>query len=170
MNDTFGDVDDISQAELSAFSGSVEIARGWRSYLAGESKTAGFNVYAAVFGSAWFFYRKLHREGCLAFLADVAVPTIGLAAAVILLGESNGVAMGVAWGFSLVLVRVVLGYWSNMVWCDKAAQEIRAVDQMNCDNEMHLQYIRAAGGVSFGAFLICWILIGLSQRILVEFF
>lgn len=166
MNADTVTIDEISLAELTAFAGDSTNARLWEKYLSRESKLAGFNVWAAIFGAPWFFYRKLYAKGFIAFFLDTGAPIVVAAVVMLIAGVDIGSTVYFAWVLSLIVVRVAFGYWANIALCQKALREICAVDKLNFDNEMHLQYISAAGSVNFSAFLLAYFLIGLLQIVI----
>ncbi len=166
MSANASNVEDISLAELTAFSGDSPIARLWQQYLLHETKLAGFNIWAAIFGAPWFFYRKMYKKGFISFLLDTGVPVVVVAVVMLVTGVDSGTIIYLTLVFSLIGVRVAFGCWANIALCQKALREIRSVDKLNFDNDMHLQYISAAGGVNFSAFLLAYFAIGLLQIIL----
>ena len=161
-----GSYEDISLMELKSFAGDDDYPKQWLTYLRADTRLAGFNGWAAIFGLAWFVYRKLYVQGFIAIVLETVVPAMVGAAAVVLMGASEGIAYGFVVPITLIAVRVAFGFWANLALCNKAVHAIREVDELNLDNEAHLEMIAAAGGVNIPAFFIAFGVVGLIDRFL----
>ncbi len=166
MNVATTDAEEISLTELTAFAGDEDMARLWQKHLHRETKLAGFNIWAAIFAAPWFFYRKLNQKGLIALLLETIIPVVVIAAIMLVTGVDSDTVAYLSWALAFVGVRIGFGWWANIALCKKAVVEIRGIDKLNFDNDMHLQYITAAGGVNFLAFLIAAFLIGMLNVIL----
>lgn len=161
-----GSIDDISLTELKSFAGDDHYPGRWLKYLQGHSKHAGFNAWAAIFGLAWFVYRRLYRQGIVSIVLEMLIPAATGVAALFLLGASEKFVYGLLIPFSLIAVRVAFGFWANVALCNKAVREIREVDELNLDNDAHLQMIAAGGRVNVGAFVVAFGILGVIDRYL----
>jgi len=158
--------EDISLTELKSFAGAGDYPQQWLMHLRTGTRLAGFNAWAAIFGMAWFVYRKLYIQGFIAIVLEMIVPGLAGAAALVLIGASESFAYGFVVPATIIGVRIVLGFWANQALCKKAVRVIREADALNLDNESHLQMIAAAGGVNIGAYFIAVGIVGVIDRFL----
>ena len=100
----------------------------------------------------------------------VAMPVFALAVVMYLTGPKESILWNLALISSVIGARVVIGYWANVALCAKAVREIRVVDGMNLNYELHLAYISGAGGINFPAFLVMYSAISLLDVILLRLY
>jgi hypothetical protein len=150
----------ISETELAAFAGGKYTAL-MRPLLEGRARHAGFNVWAALFGVQWFFFRKLYLWGLLSLAADMVLPYlfIGLLRGVFGIDSDSIRAVSVALLF--LAGRAGAGYMANIALCAKAERAITEIDRLNKDNDTHLMLIRQAGGVSMPSLLAIYVVLGI---------
>jgi len=148
---------DISISELAAFAGDSKYPRRWLARHENRSRFAGFNVWAAVFGMQWFFFRKLHFQGLLSLFLEAGVPFLLTIAAINAIGKGPvTVLLSVLF---IVATRVAIGFWANLALYSEAVRTIRRVDNSNLDNEAHLREIAKAGGVSVPSLIAAYALL-----------
>ncbi len=156
------DSDGISQSEFAAFGGNDAYPMAFKRYNDRVAKHAGFNVWAAMFGTQWFVYRKLYFAALGALFVDIAVPMLILTAA-----AAFAVPKGFPWlifvGGLVLLSRVGLGFLANWLLFRRAVKVIQEVDGMNLDNARHLNQIKVAGGVSGAALFFMYLTISLFK-------
>jgi Protein of unknown function (DUF2628) len=138
----------------------------WRGLIAGTHKLAGFNLYAAVFGTAWFFYRKMYGLGAAVFVAGVIVSfTSAIAYARIVrppvLDNTRLTLVGLV--SVAVLVRIPIGAVANVLYYKKAAKAVREAAVFTIPSD----YLKARGGVSFGSALLA-VVVGVAFTMLTQ--
>jgi len=147
---------DITATELEAFAGGEHYPRVLLKLLEGQASHGGFNIWAALFGTQWFFFRKLYLFGLFAFAIEAMAPIAGM----IVMRNVSTMAANDVWAVSVIVCflagRIVFGYMANIALCLKAVAVIEEVDALNKDNETHLRLIRVAGGVSMGSLFLIW--------------
>lgn len=152
---------DISASELAAFAGDSKYPKKWLAKHQGQSRLAGFNIWAAIFGIQWFFFRKLHFQGLLSLFLEVGIPFLFGVAIVTAIGRGQTTVLLIVG--SALATRVAIGYWANVALYSEAVRAIRRVDEMNLDNEAHLRQITKAGGVSVPSLLLAYVLLGMLR-------
>ncbi len=158
--------EDVSLTEMKAFIGDDEYAHHLHVKLQENARLAGFNVWAAFFGCAWFAYRKLYVQGLGALALEVAIPSILGAIPLIVFTDMDGFFVSNSVVIAAFIgVRVGVGFWANTVLNRKAVQTIREVDALNLDNDAHVQMIAACGRVSVAAFFIAIGITGVANRL-----
>jgi hypothetical protein len=149
---------DISMSELTAFAGDAKYPKRWLARHQGESRLCGFNVWAAIFGIQWFFFRKLHVQGVLSLVIEMGIPyLISMAIMAAIGGGQAAVLLMIG---AILATRIAIGYWANVALYQAGVRTIRRVDAMNLDNEGHLRQIAKAGGVSVPSLLLAYVLLG----------
>ncbi|MBI1890568.1 MAG: DUF2007 domain-containing protein [Burkholderiales bacterium] len=130
----------IEQSSLSkeealvAFSQDPIWLKIWQRRINKSGMWAGFNPFAAVFGTSWFFYRKMYGWGLILLVVDWLV------------GSSLG-----AWGFWL-LVRVPFGFLANIAYFKKAEKAVVAVQAAQVSKDAMVQQLKRQGGISVPGF------------------
>lgn len=144
---------DVSTTERKAFSDDDYYVEKWQRLQQGRSKFAGFNLYAAVFGTVWRFYRKMYFLGSGFLLAEFLLPVIiGILYAVVTGGHTSDSSARLLGAVGTVLItRLGFGFWANLAYFKKAVEEISKADSLNVSNEIYLNIIKSAGGISFPA-------------------
>jgi hypothetical protein len=151
---------EITETELAAFAGGKRYPRLLLNLLNGTSRHAGFNIWAAVFGIQWYFYRKLYVFGIVSAGLDVLIPYVFFWA-MRTYGIGGGYDFFLILGIVIFVVsRIVIGYIANFALCLKAVKVIEEVDAMNRDNETHLRLIAHGGGVSVPSLLLVYVVLG----------
>ena len=145
--------DDVSTAELKAFSDDDYYVEKWQRLQKGGSQFAGFNLYAAVFGTHWCFYRKMYFLGAVLFVAEFLLPVIiGVLYVVITGGHASDSSVFFAGALGTALItRLGFGFWANFAYFKKAVKVISKADSLNVSNEIYLNIIKSTGGISFPA-------------------
>lgn len=151
----------ISETELIAFAGGTRYPSLLFQLLNGKARHAGFNIWAALFGLQWFFFRKLYLFGLLSSVLEFAIP-YGIFILVRFLLANKDYALG-ALIVAAIITRVVIGYMANIALALKAAAVIDEIEKLNKDNETHLRLISHAGGISIPSLLFAYLLLGLLQ-------
>jgi len=142
---------DISLSEFAAFTGPSSYPPQMFAFHTKQTRTAGFNGWAAIFGFHWFVLRKLYRYVLPAAFLDFGLALL-LVAALKFAGRPLQTAeLALPGMLGLVLGRVALGFFANIALTWRARAVIRRVDALNLDNDRHLTVIASLGGVSFGA-------------------
>ncbi|MES2296265.1 MAG: DUF2628 domain-containing protein [Pseudomonadota bacterium] len=151
---------DISETELIAFAGAGRYPRLLQRRLCGAARLAGFNLWAALFGIQWFFFRKLYMFG----LASLVLETLSVFAVQLAVAYGNHPGR-VAGLLALALaLRALIGFMANIALCLKADMTIRRIDALNLDNEEHLRQIGQAGGISMPSLLGIYLVLGILNR------
>ena len=150
----------ISKRELVAFAGDSKYPELWLKHLEGQSRFAGFNGWATIFGVQWFFFRKLYVQGLISLVLEVGFPILFTGIAIALIGKEHKVLADNSIFVAAIAVRIGIGYWANLALCRKAISTIRGIDEMNLDNETHLRKIASAGGVSVPSLLAVYAALG----------
>lgn len=153
------DDDFVSVTELTAFTGDAFYVNEWTKYHNNKSVHAGWNGSASLYGAQWFFYRKLYIQGIFAVLFEMTAVFLLLHLARALLANSGSALSArdfLLFAFLMLLVRILIGYWANIAFYDKAISTIKKVDALNLDNEAHLRVIKNEGGVNFPAALLAY--------------
>ena len=149
---------DVTVSELTAFAGDSKYPERWAARHGNRARLAGFNIWAAIFGIQWFFFRKLYFQGLLSIFLEVGVPVLFAIAIVAAIGKGQpAIALVV---FAGLATRVAIGYWANLALYHAAVSAIRSVDRLNLDNEAHLKQIAKAGGVSVPSLIAAYVLFG----------
>ncbi len=152
----------FSETELTAFTGKGRYPHLLMRRLEGKSIHAGFNVWAAIFGIQWFFFRKLYLFGLFSLVLEVGAPfASGWAIRFFFPGKGDLLfIVSVLFFFG---IRVVIGFLANIALCFAATQAISKIDRMNQDNETHLRLITRAGGVSIPSLLLVYAALGIFR-------
>lgn len=164
-SDSQSELDEISRSELDAFFGDPKYPEKFLSHQQKRSRFAGFNAWAALYSTAWFFYRRLYVQGLASLLVEVLVPAIVTTLALAASAQSNEAVAGLALTSSIVGVRIAIGFWGNLALFKKADREIREIDTMNFSNDMHLRMITGAGAVNIPAFFVSFGALGILDRL-----
>lgn len=147
---------EITATELEAFAGGEHYPRVLLKLLEGQASHGGINIWAALFGPNWFFFRKLYLFGTFALVLEATGPLIGM----FVLRRFGSMAANDVWAVSVIVCfiacRVIQAYMANIALCLKAVTVIEEVDALNKDNETHLRLIRVGGGVSMGSLFLIW--------------
>ena len=109
----------LSEESLLAFTKHPYYVERWRGIIDGSGGSAGFNIFAAIFGVAWCFYRKLFKLGVALLFASILVELVSCVVAITLFGVSvhNIQALEMI-GFlaTLLCVNVPLGFKANRIY------------------------------------------------------
>jgi hypothetical protein len=159
------EVDDISQSELNAFFGESKYPQKFLAYERNRTRFAGFNIWAAIFTTAWFFYRRLYVQGIAALVSELFIPAIVVLLVFFITEITDEFAVRVIFSSAIVCVRIAVGYWGNLALFKKAKREVREIDKMNFNNDMHLQMVTGAGATNIPAFLASFWIIGILDRL-----
>jgi hypothetical protein len=160
----------ISTTELKAFSDDDYYLEKWRGLQQDRSKFAGFNLFAALFGPVWCFYRKMYVLGSVILLAELLLPIIiGISYTVITHGHIINTPPAQMAGYfgTWIITRVGLGFLANIAYFRKAVKVIARANSLNVPNDIYLNIIRSAGGINFPAIFIP-IAIYMAIRILTQ--
>ncbi len=153
----------ISESELIAFAGGQHYPRVLMNMLEGKRQHGGFNIWAAILGVQWYFFRKLYLFGLFAIALEMMAPLL----AVWIFGSIRSIHPNDRWALALILcffaTRIALGYMANIALCLKAVAVIEAVDRLNKDNAAHLRLIKAGGGVSLPSLLFIVVMLNLYK-------
>jgi len=135
----------------------------WKGLLAGTKSFAGFNVYAAIFGMAWFFYRRMFALGSAVFLAGILVALVS--SALIPAPERlDSVTRTLVVVTSLaVFVRIPIGMIANVLYYRKAAWAVRRSASVTTP----IDFLKSKGGVSSGGAVLA-VILGLAFRLLIQ--
>ena len=117
----------LSATEIAAFAGGTVYPPLISSFMNGKTKTAGFNIWAALFGIQWFFFRKLYLAGLCSFVLEFAIPYAAFAVLRSFSEHSTADTRVLALILLILLTRVIIGYMANIALSLKAASVI-AVD------------------------------------------
>jgi hypothetical protein len=158
-----GEPEGCSRSEFEAFTGGGRYPDAFLRYQNGARSHAGFNFWAAIFSTQWFFFRKLYLAGVVAFLAEAGV-FFALGASMRTI-SSDVEARTYALVAIFVIERVVVGYAANFLLYCRAVDTIEAIDKQNHDNPTHLRLIAHKGGVSLPALLSAYVLLGALRLI-----
>lgn len=149
---------EFSETELTAFAGGERYPQILHKVLNGKARNAGFNIWAALFGIQWYFYRKLYVYGLFSAALEIIIPVLFFMALKSSFGLSNPDVTMIAGAVLFLATRILIGYMANIALCLKAEKVIREVDAMNKDNAAHLRLIAHAGGVSIPSLLAIYVL------------
>lgn len=141
-------------AVLNAFTGEDRYyTPRWRALLNGRSRGAGFNDAALLFGSFWFFARRMHRLGWLLLLASALLMVAGVAAVDALLGDDLPgflppfvTQLLLAWVGLVVVLHVPLGFVANRLYYARARRVIAAASLRAASRSELLTLVAAKGG------------------------
>ncbi len=146
-------IEPVTMAEFTAFAGNDDYLKAWEKYQEKKSPHAGFNKWAALLGGQWFIYRKLYVQGLISFVAEFGIPVAFIVLARLLLDTDRSQQYVAPVGYCAIAIyisiKIAIGYWANIVFYKKAVSTIRKIDQLNLDNERHLNVIRSLGEPSF---------------------
>ena len=154
---------DISQTELAAFAGGERYPRHMLRMLNGESRHAGFNPWAALFGIQWYFFRKLYLFGLFSVALEILVPYACFMTLRMAFGRANQNLVIILGAVFFVVTRIFIGYMANIALCLEAVTVIKKIDSLNKDNETHLRLIAATGGVSVLSMLFIYVVVGICN-------
>lgn len=161
----------VSMEELSAFLGKMAHPEEWQAYRDKRSRHAGFNGWAALFGMQWFLFRRLYWQAMVAFAIELGFPLLTLLFITAIAGNEkysqHQTFVPVTVCLAVLLSRGVNGFWANMALYKKAVKEIRKIDALNFDNELHLKMISSAGSCNAGVLVILYISV-LILRVILE--
>lgn len=153
----------LSATEIAAFAGGTVYPPLISSFMNGKTKTAGFNIWAALFGIQWFFFRKLYLAGLCSFVLEFAIPYAAFAVLRSFSEHSTADTRVLALILLILLTRVIIGYMANIALSLKAASVIDDVDKLNKDNATHLRLITEAGKVSVPSLLFIYVITGIIR-------
>jgi hypothetical protein len=156
----------ISKTELIAFAGGERYPALMYGLLNGTTRHAGFNIWAALFGIQWYFFRKLYLFGLLSFVLEYAIPFGAFKIMRFLFGRPGIDFTIIALCVLLVATRIINGYMANIALCLKASAVIAEIDKLNKSNEAHLRLIADAGGVSVPSLLLIYVPIAVLRQFL----
>lgn len=101
-----------------------------------------FNPFAFIFGSAWFFYKKMYLYGFVAIFFDLASLGFGLML-------SNFLSITILIVLVLFLLsRVVQGVCANSFYYKHAKKVIEAAKKLNVHDDIYLKVLKVKGGSS----------------------
>jgi hypothetical protein len=153
----------LSETELAAFAGGTVYPPLMYRFIYGKTKTAGFNIWAALFGIQWFFFRKLYLAGLCSFVLEFAIPYGGFALLRSFSEHITDDTRVLALILLILVTRVAIGYMANIALSLKAASVIDDVDKLNKDNATHLRLITEAGKVSVPSLLFIYLVTGIIR-------
>ena len=160
----------ISTTELKAFSGDDYYLEKWQGLQLGRSKFAGFNLFAAVFGAYWCFFRKMYGLGCILLLSEFLLVVIITILYAVVTGDytfESPSTQAAGYVGTLVITRVTLGFWANIAYFKKAVKVISKADSLNVSNDMYLNIIKSAGGINFPAMFVPMVIYA-AMRVLMQ--
>ena len=108
-----------------------------------------FNIWAAVFGAGWCFYRKLYAVGLVYFFIYLIFNSI----LAYILSNTSATTVTV---ISLIFFRVSLGFIVNRIYINRSLKEIDKIITTE-DQENVASKLKAAGGVSEIAVVIYYV-------------
>ncbi|TDR70235.1 DUF2628 domain-containing protein [Paludibacterium purpuratum] len=147
----------ITREEFEAYVGAGKYLEKWQSIIEKKSRFAGFNIWAAIFGHGFFFYRKMYVWGMLLVALGLILHVIfgALYGAMFAVLANNGWAtlqdmQSHIWlvnGIALLFQMVIAGMFANVIYYESACSAINALSEKKND-EFYLNYIKKRGGVS----------------------
>ena len=125
-----------------------------------DGSKVSFNIWAAIFGPSWCFYRKLYALG-LAYIAIYFIVSIAL---MLFFRESSTRLVIIG---SVVLFRLGLGLFANGIYIAKSLKRIDEIVKAE-GQENAASKLAEAGGVS-GLALAIYIIAGIGVNLLLTF-
>lgn len=141
----------------------------WEGLLNGNSKRSGFNWYAACFGMAWCFFRKMYLVGAVVLMLTLFVASVFGILYLLYFGEGgpsdqdapSDLQLNVLFFFVLFpTVRVPLGFLANKLYFNKGTGAIEKIVESGLNGNEAIKRIRSMGGTSQ---------LGLAVAILISF-
>ena len=108
-----------------------------------------FNIWAAIFGAAWCFYRKMYLVGISYFLIFFVSNSI------LIYVFSNASATIVA-AINIIVFRATLGLFANRIYIKKSITEIDEIVKTESQETLKLK-LKKAGGVSEVAVILYYV-------------
>ena len=153
---------EVTAAEVFAFSQHDYYSKQLESSFYKKWRWAGFNPSALLFGSNWFFYRKLHLFGLL-YLLSSCVIFIGTS---FIKEDTNYIYDFDAHIRNIRLAgllgnRILFSIIANNLYFIKAFRVIKSESLQNYTNQEYLAVLKLRGGVSYAVPIVISLLGGL---------
>ena len=103
-------VDEISRTELEAFFPDSKYPEKFLAHKRKETRFAGFNFWAAIFSTPWFFYRRLYAQGLASWIFEIVIPATIVLLAFPISAPSNEFSFLLVFSISFVGARIAIGY------------------------------------------------------------
>lgn len=139
------EVEAVTVTELSAFAQNEYYVKKWAG-INDKKLFCGFNWSAAFFGTTWLFCRKFYTLGALLYLLMLLVSYTSV---IIAPARPAYLILSV-----FVICHVMLGALANYIYYRVAKVKIEKIDAANLPNDVHLQAIKNAGGMSLVGFFV----------------
>lgn len=127
---------DIAHQRLLAYTQDDGLARKW---CAATPQMPGFMWSALLFGSIWFFYRKLYRTGAVLFAIE----------SLLLFGIATSSLLGRTCMVMLLGMRVLIACTAEGLYYARSRTIIRRTASTHADELALREALRQSGGVSF---------------------
>jgi hypothetical protein len=127
---------DIQFQRVLAYTQDDGLARKWRTT---APRMPGFMWSALLFGSIWFFYRKLHRTGAILFIIE-SLLLFGIAAA----GRTGRIYL-----LAFMAMRVLIACTAEGLYYARTRTVIQREAATHADESALRQALQQCGGVSF---------------------
>jgi hypothetical protein len=150
----------IESEEFMAFIGAGNYLIKWQQMIKNNSKLSGFNFWAALFGPAYFFYRKMYTWGMMYIVAAIVITFVavfiylGIASANIISGLNiQNAAHNLIYVklFVWLLMFSISGVFANVIYYRFATFEINALNSKK-NSDLYFQCLKNRGGVSMLGF------------------
>ena len=125
----------------------------WRAHANGRTRLAGFNDSVLLFGSLWFFARRMHRLGLALLVASLFLLFAGYEASSAFLADdlprlAPPVVMHlvVAWAAMVVLLHVPLAWMANRIYYTRACKVISEASLRAASRPELIEMVAERGG------------------------
>ena len=141
-------------AVWNAFTGEARYyAPRWRALANGRSRLAGFNDSVLLFGSLWFFARRMHRLGLLMLVASVLCMVAGFETSSSLLADDlpsfappQLTHLLVAWVALVVVLHLPMAWLANRLYYARARRVIAEASLRAASRPELLEMVAERGG------------------------
>ncbi|MBN1377751.1 MAG: DUF2628 domain-containing protein [Gammaproteobacteria bacterium] len=155
--------DNLDKEDILKFTETDYYLKVWRATSGGAGGLAAFNWMAFLFGSLWFFFRKMYLLGVvllvLGFVGSMILPII---IGVLQLNLEKPVIVLSSYLSLFVFVRIPAGLFANKIYYKHTSKLIKEADAHGLAGDVRAQHFSKVGGTNNGivivAIVVNWII------------
>ena len=147
---TTAEIPEITSTEIMAFTRHDYYSNLFESLKTKNKRWPGFNISAFVFGSNWFFYRKMPviATAYIAIFLAIVAGISSIDGSRYVEEEFEAFRKNILFA-SLLAQRFAFALLANYLYLRKAGNVIHQESQHNYTNEIYISALRAKGGTTF---------------------
>jgi hypothetical protein len=155
--------DSLDKEDILKFTETDYYLKVWRATNSGVGSFTGFNRMALLFGSLWFFFRKMYLLGVvllvLGFVGSMILP---VTIEVLQLSLGNSIIVLSSYLSLFLFVRIPAGLFANKIYYKHTSKLIKEADAHGLTGEVRYQHFTKVGGTNnwivIVAIVINWII------------